>query len=130
MIKLTTHAEFSLSILIFRDKSTYRNKIQDDKNLSEFEITNDLVIIDLQMSRIGSPASDILYLLGSSTSMDSRKANLEQWLSLYHEILLEDLATFGYPKDVFTYENLLDEINYLWSFALETGIFHAEVKLD
>ena len=87
------------------------------------------MIIDFQMSRIGSPASDILYCLASSTSLDSRKANLDEWLELYHTTLVDDLIKYGYKKDTFTFQNFLDEINHLWPFALESGVFHAEVNI-
>ena len=96
--------------------------------LSEFAIFKDLVIIDMQMSRIGSPASDLLYCLGSSTSLDSRKLHLEEWIELYHKTLINDLVKFGYSEDTFSLADLQGEINHLWHFALESGIFHAEVK--
>ena len=100
----------------------------DDEELSsEFNFSKDLVIIDMQMSRIGSPASDLLYCLGSSTSLDSRKVYLEEWLKLYHKTLIDDLVKFGYSENTFSLENLHEEINHLWHFALEAGIFHAEV---
>ena len=85
------------------------------------------MIIDFQMSRIGSPASDLLYCLASSTSLDSRKAHLKEWLELYHTTLVDDLVKYGYKKDTFTLQNLLDEIDHLWPFAVESGVFHAEV---
>lgn len=87
----------------------------------------DVMLIDFQLSRVGSPASDIVYFLTSSTSLDSRKAHLEQWLQFYHNTLTEDLLTYGYSNEIFTYQDLLDEINHLWPFALECGIMHAEV---
>ena len=88
------------------------------------------MIIDLQMSRIGNPASDILYFLGSSTSLDNRKKHLDQWLKLYHKTLMDDLSTFGHSEDIFTLEDLFDEVNHMWPFALETGIFHAQVNMN
>ena len=107
-----------------------RDSKEDIDDETKSDISNDLVIIDLQMSRIGSPASDILYFLGSSTSLDNRKKHLDQWLKLYHKTLMDDLATFGHSKDIFTFEDLLDEVNHMWPFALETGIFHAQVNMN
>ena len=112
----------NITITVLKLILSYRNKD------AESDDSSDLVVIDLQMSRIGSPASDILYCLGSSTSLESRKAYLQEWLQLYHKVLLEDLVTFGYSTDIFKYENFLDEINHLWPFALESGVFHAEVS--
>ena len=82
----------------------------------------------MQMSRIGSPSSDLLYCLTTSTSLTSRKIHLDDWIELYHQTLIADLVKFGYSEAIFTLENLYEEINHLWHFALECGIFQAEVN--
>ena len=89
----------------------------------------DLMFIDMQLARLGSPASDIVYFLTSSTSVDNRKHMLEKWLKLYHNALVSELATYGYKRDIYEYDEFLKDIDCHWPFALEVGVFHAQVRI-
>ena len=89
----------------------------------------ELMFIDMQLARLGSPASDIVYFLASSTYVGDRKLMLGNWLELYHNTLVNELATYGYSSDIYNYDEFLKDIDCLWPFALEVGVFHAQVRI-
>ena len=114
-------------MIISRESEADANEDMGSPKIPE-HLSDGLAIIDMQMSRIGSPASDLLYCLATSTSLTLRKIRFDDWIKLYHHILIANLVKFGYSEDIFTLEDLYEEINHLWNFALECGIFQAEVN--
>lgn len=65
-------------------------------------------VLDFQMSRIGHPASDVLYFLFTSTTSEMRRSYTKVWLRHYYDTLIRDLTKLNpevtadfYPWDEF-----------------------------
>lgn len=57
---------------------------------------NETYFIDLQMSRYGSPAQDLIYFLLSSTSLDIKLKHFDYFISYYHRHLIDNLKHIKY----------------------------------
>lgn len=68
-------------------------------------------VLDFQMSRIGHPASDVLYFLFTSTTSKMRKNHLRQWLRHYYETFMRDLTKLNskITETVYTWEEFLND---------------------
>ncbi|KAJ8867322.1 hypothetical protein PR048_031123 [Dryococelus australis] len=73
------------------------------------EITG-LKIFDFQMPTYGSPATDLLFLLYSSRTIDVSKEDCNMLIKLYHDEFIKWLKLFGCDTEPFSYENFLKEI--------------------
>lgn len=56
------------------------------------------LLIDLQMSRYGPPAHDLLYLLLSSTCLENKLKYFDYFVQYYYEKLIENLKLLQYSK--------------------------------
>ncbi|XP_013107725.2 uncharacterized protein LOC106087281 [Stomoxys calcitrans] len=66
----------------------------DDGSLKE------TYFIDYQMGRYGSPAQDLLYFILSSTSLDIKIRQFDNFISYYHQHLVENLELLNYQGKV------------------------------
>ncbi|KAL7648260.1 UNVERIFIED_CONTAM: hypothetical protein RMT77_000166 [Armadillidium vulgare] len=82
------HGDFTIINMLFR--------------YNENEVPVDVRLLDLQLSRVSSPANDISYFLFTSLE-DVRSTNLESMLSLYYKSFSEVLHLKG-KKVPFTFE--------------------------
>ena len=63
------------------------------------------ILIDYQVSKNSSPASDFLYMIFNCTDHETRVKNFYEWLDYYHAELDKSLSNHGlkanyvYPKD-------------------------------
>lgn len=63
------------------------------------------ILIDYQISKIASPACDLLYMIFSSTDHSTRHQHFYEWIDFYHSELDSSLSNFGlkanhlYPRD-------------------------------
>lgn len=73
--------------------------------LLQDERLQDLVMIDYQLAREGSPVLDILYFLFNCTDPQMRLDNFQDWIDHYHIELDRSLSNYGlkanavYPRD-------------------------------
>lgn len=72
--------------------------LQDDK-------LQQLVMIDYQLSKVGNPACDILFMIFTCTDHKTRLKHFYHWIDFYHSELDKRLSNFGlkanevYAKD-------------------------------
>ena len=66
-------------------------------------------MVDFQISRIGSPISDVLYFLYSSTTAELRKSHMKEWLQLYYDVLTADLKLLDVPIPGCTFESFMKD---------------------
>lgn len=65
----------------------------------------DCILIDYQISRVSSPAIELIYLIFNCTDREIRSKNFFDWLDYYHKVLDDSLANFGlksamiYPRE-------------------------------
>ncbi|RXG59540.1 hypothetical protein Avbf_15000 [Armadillidium vulgare] len=88
------HGDFTIINMLFR--------------YNENEVPVDVRLLDLQLSRVSSPANDISYFLFTSLE-DVRSTNLESMLSLYYKSFSEVLHLKG-KKVPFTFENMIEKM--------------------
>ncbi|XP_064120747.1 uncharacterized protein LOC135225343 [Macrobrachium nipponense] len=77
----------------------------------------EVMLLDLQLCREASAASDLNYLLCTSVNGDVRKPNLRHFLSLYHSTYKEVLEGGDMPMH-FTIEELVEEYRDKNKFGL------------
>ncbi|KAG0720160.1 hypothetical protein GWK47_006935 [Chionoecetes opilio] len=77
----------------------------------------DVRLIDLQICRKASPATDLNYLMYSSLNGSVRRENLQAFLKTYHDAYAEVLSEFGKPMP-FTLEELKKEYHNQNLFGL------------
>ncbi|KAJ8867321.1 hypothetical protein PR048_031122 [Dryococelus australis] len=69
-----------------------------------------LKLIDFQMTSYGSPVSDLLFFLYSSTSLDVTKDDRDRLIKLYYQEFVKWLELFDCDTKPFKYEIFLKEI--------------------
>lgn len=66
----------------------------------------DIMLIDFQLSYLGSPAGDLLYFLISSVNDGCVVEKFDELVEFYHQELLRSLEVLGYSGDVPTLEEI------------------------
>ncbi|KAH9634888.1 hypothetical protein HF086_017187 [Spodoptera exigua] len=66
------------------------------------------ILIDYQLSKISSPASDLLYMIFNCTDIESRRKNFHNWLDYYHSELDKSLSNHGLKASYVYSRELLD----------------------
>ncbi|KAJ8867328.1 hypothetical protein PR048_031129 [Dryococelus australis] len=69
-----------------------------------------LKLIDFQMTSYGSPATDLISFLYSSTSLDVTKDDRIRLIKLYHQEFTKWLELFGCDTTPFSYEAFMKEV--------------------
>ncbi|KAH8232670.1 hypothetical protein KR032_011421 [Drosophila birchii] len=64
------------------------------------------VFVDLQMTKWGSPAQDLWYMILSSASLDIKVSEFDLFIQIYHERLTECLQLLNYSKRIPTLRDL------------------------
>lgn len=83
----------------------------------------DICFIDLQLSRYGSPALDILYHLFSSTRKSLRDRCYDDLLTIYHTSLSDIVRRLGCdPDKLFCFTDLQAELRKYGAFAVIMGL--------
>lgn len=59
---------------------------------------NDLIFLDFQICKWGSPAEDLLFFITISAAKDIRIKKFDHFISIYHERLVECLGVLGFQK--------------------------------
>jgi hypothetical protein len=68
---------------------------------------SDVVILDLQNTRLGRPGIELAYFMCSSTSWHQRKYHLDELLQHYYNKFFEELANLGNQEQPwFSFEDL------------------------
>ncbi|XP_066992699.2 uncharacterized protein [Anabrus simplex] len=70
----------------------------------------DMRFVDFQLSSLGSPALDLTYFLYSSSQNEVKASHLDEVLKMYHTQLCETLAALGCSTDVFSFQDLKNEM--------------------
>ncbi|XP_067004309.2 uncharacterized protein [Anabrus simplex] len=78
----------------------------------------DVRFVDFQLSCLGSPAMDLTYFLYSSSKNEVRASHLDEVLKMYHTQLCETLAALGCNPDVFSFEDLKNEMKRVALYGL------------
>jgi len=103
-MKVRDHQKYKLKTICHGDPwfNNMMFKYKDGDKL------DDILFIDFQIVGYTSPALDLVYFLGSSTTGDLRKKYLPHILTLYHTIFINTVERLGVTVD-FSYEDLLDD---------------------
>lgn len=81
----------------------------------------DIRILDWQVIRYSSPATDLVYNLFSSTDKALRDKEYDNLIALYHKSLCNTVKLLGSnPDKLFTLDNLKSELKRCGNFALIT----------
>ncbi len=94
-----------------------------------FNEQDEIKLVDWQICRRSRPTTDLGYFLGSSTSPEWRKANLDAMLDFYYEKLGHYLNRVDinidecYPKQTF-----LSDVNSTRAFLYYCGLLHAVIQ--
>lgn len=59
---------------------------------------NDLILLDFQICKWGSPAEDLLFFISISAAKDIRVKEFDNFISIYHERLVECLKVLNFKK--------------------------------
>ncbi|XP_067004328.2 uncharacterized protein [Anabrus simplex] len=78
----------------------------------------EVCFIDFQLSRIGSPATDLSYFMYSSPQNEIRTKHMDQLLREYHTELEETLTALGCDPSIFTFQDLKNEMKRLACYGL------------
>lgn len=70
----------------------------------EAGLPNGIRIVDFQVTHYNSAAMDVLFFLFTSVENDVLEAELDHFLRLYFDSLIDCLKANGCPLEVFTYE--------------------------
>lgn len=82
-------------------------------------IAEDIRILDWQVVRYSSPATDLIYNIFTSTDKAFRDKEFNNLIDLYYKSLSETVKLLGSnPEKLFTLDNLKDELKRCGNFAL------------
>lgn len=93
------------------------------KNFCQFTplkgMAEDVRFLDWQITRYLSPATDLLYNIFTSTDKALRDTEYENMIKLYYESLSKMVKLLGSnPDELFTFENLKEELKKCGNYAL------------
>ncbi|CAD7091889.1 unnamed protein product [Hermetia illucens] len=60
----------------------------------------DVLFVDLQISRYGSPVQDLIYFIVSSTELSIKTKEFDHFIKFYHTELVKNLKLLKYPKAI------------------------------
>ncbi|XP_017767832.1 PREDICTED: uncharacterized protein LOC108556296 [Nicrophorus vespilloides] len=101
----------------------------DDK--SQPEVPTSLSIIDFQMSRLGSPALDLIYFIFTCTSKELRDSHLQEMLQVYHKSLTDFLRQFSLDTEkVYPYSILQDHMRQFSAYGLMMTIMVTHLMMS
>ncbi|KAJ8871952.1 hypothetical protein PR048_028292 [Dryococelus australis] len=83
----------------------FRYKSETDEKPVHFKM------VDFQVVRYGSAATDVIFYLFTSTQTGMVTHNLDHLLKLYHDTFVHWLNILGCDSNVFKYSDFLDEVN-------------------
>ncbi|XP_058824094.1 uncharacterized protein LOC131684872 [Topomyia yanbarensis] len=92
--------ESKLAVICHGDCWTNNILYKYDENGS----ISETCFVDFQLIRYGSLALDLAYLIYCCTDASLRKANLQNWLQIYHQQLAKSLKLLGSLQDLCTDE--------------------------
>ncbi|XP_067004320.2 uncharacterized protein [Anabrus simplex] len=78
----------------------------------------DVRFVDFQLSFLGSPAMDLTYFLYTSSQKEVKASHLDEVLKIYHTQLCETLAALGCNTDVFSFQDLKNEMKRVALYGL------------
>ena len=88
----------------------------------------DVIMVDLQNTRIGRPGIELAYFFCSSTSPQQRKDHFEELLRVYYDSFFEELRNLGNTSEpYFTFEDLKQEYDECYNYGFIMGCMHAQV---
>lgn len=83
---------------------------------------NDLIFLDFQICKWGSPAEDLLFFISISAAKDIRIKEFDHFISIYYERLVECLKILNYkkplPKLRDLHKDLFDQKNSFYGMFL------------
>jgi hypothetical protein len=91
---------------------------------------DDVLLLDLQLMKFTRVTVDLAYFFGSSSFYKFRAEHLDGLLKVYHKKLIQELAIFGYPKSVYTFEKFLSDYEDTWVFGFVMGCMHIQVSVN
>lgn len=99
------HGDFWNNNMLFKYASH-----NGDVSSVQHDVPVSIKMIDFQVSRIGHPASDILYFLYTSAAPETREKYMEALLRLYYDTLTTDLQQLGVDIESYSWEDFRIEL--------------------
>ncbi|XP_063236672.1 uncharacterized protein LOC134538965 [Bacillus rossius redtenbacheri] len=78
-----------------------------------------LKLLDFQMTNYGSPVTDLIFFLYSSTSLDVTREDRDRLIKLYHQEFTGWLELFGCDTKPFGYETFMKEVEAVAPFQFD-----------
>ncbi|XP_017079834.2 uncharacterized protein LOC108113669 [Drosophila eugracilis] len=122
-IKINQVEENEFNVLNHGD-SWSNNLMFNYKENGEIDQT---IFVDLQLSKWGTPAQDLLYMIITSASLDIKTKEFDHFIQIYHERLVECLKLLNYTKRIPTLKDMHIMIFKYgsWAFNTATGVLVA-----
>lgn len=86
-------------------------------------------MLDLQLCRISRPAHDLGYFFGSSTKPTFRKEHMKPLLQYYYDIFVKELKAYGYSQDIYSFEDLMEDVKECWPYGYCFAKLHTIVSI-
>jgi hypothetical protein len=87
----------------------------------------DVIMLDLQNTRIGRPGIELSYFFCSSTSPQQRKDHFEELLKFYYDCFFEEIKNLGDNSEpYFTFEDLKQEYDECYNYGFILGCMHSQ----
>lgn len=67
-------------------------------------------LLDFQIFSYDSPVRDLLFFLNTSVQLDILKQNLDDFIKIYHDALIDTLKELKCPTEHFTFDKFTEEI--------------------
>ncbi|XP_055382806.1 uncharacterized protein LOC129612968 [Condylostylus longicornis] len=92
---------------------------------------NEIYFVDYQISKYGSPSSDLYYFIISSTSFETKISEFDFFVKYYHDKLVENLKLLSYPKRIPLLRDIHIQLlkDKFWALGTASGVMSA-VLLD
>ncbi|KAB0793313.1 hypothetical protein PPYR_12933 [Photinus pyralis] len=102
----------------------FRNFLFKYENSADPHQPTDICMLDFQCLKLGTPAYDISYFIGTCTDGELRQAHYHQLIREYYESFSSFLSRLGSdPEVVFPYDVLLDHLRRFSVFGMYIGIW-------
>ncbi|CAL4138501.1 unnamed protein product, partial [Meganyctiphanes norvegica] len=124
-----------LNIMCLMHGDTWNNNIifkqkLDKEGEKSVKNSDDLVLIDWQLTHWNTSVADLYYFLFSSTTPEIRKDHLEELLQYYHYIFIDATTKLSSPVPFWTYKQFKQEYNRLASYGFLKGIMFTLMLSD
>ncbi|CAL4121948.1 unnamed protein product [Meganyctiphanes norvegica] len=107
----------------------FKQKV-DENGGKSVKDSDDVMLIDWQISHWNTPVADLSYFFHSSTSPTFRKTHIDELLKYYHTIFTEITIKLGTPVPHWTFDQLKKEYDQMKVFGFLRALTFAGIHSD